>query len=451
MNRRLFIKLLLIAVVLIVLLIPLAMLDGLVAERQARGAEVVADIALASGGEQTVVGPLLVIEAVSTLRRQRSVSENGTLRQFEDFEKYTERRVLFPESLTITSKALSERRNRGPFSALLFHSEQQLNAAFPRLSRQPAEDEVDYTIKRAYLVLAVGDARGIGAVTWQVDGRALPALPGGGLPGMPSGIEAELSVEQVQASALQVQVGLSLSGTQRLAWLPIADANEVALESDWPHPGFSGSFLPIERTLGAQGFSARWRVSRLASDAQSRVTRCVEEQGQCLALESSSLGVNFVDPVDRYLMTERAINYALLMLVLVFGTVFFVEMLRALEVHVMQYGLTGLAMALFFLLLLALSEHLGFALAYSMAAAACGGLIGFYISPALGSRARTISFTALLFGLYLLLYLILSAEDTALLVGALALFGLLAAVMVVSRRFDWNLVGARPNHEPEAR
>lgn len=443
MHKRLLIKLLLTAAVLIVLLIPLAMLDGLVSERQARGAEVAMEIAQSSGAAQTVVGPLLLIDGVVTLRQRRTVSENGTLRQIEETQRQDEQRLLFPVALTVEAKAASETRSRGPFDVSIFHSEQTLVAEFkPEARAASSDDEVDYRVKRVRLVLAVGDARGIGAVQWQVNGDSIQPLPGSDLDALPSGIVAELPVESWADKALKVEARLALAGTQRLAWLPIADANQLSLTSDWPHPGFSGAFLPSERRISDQGFSARWQVSRLASDAQSQVRRCLSVVQECFQLQSAAVGVNFVDPVDRYLMTERAIKYALLMLTLVFGAVFFVEMLRSLDVHVMQYGLTGLALAIFFLLLLALSEHLGFALAYALAAVACGSLITYYMSPALGGGRRTLSFSALLFGLYGLLYFVLSAEDAALLVGSVALFGLLAAVMMLSRRFDWSRVGA---------
>lgn len=446
MNKRLLIKLLLTAGVLIVLLIPLAMLDGLVAERQARGSAVAAEIARSSGGVQTVIGPMLLIEGVKTLRKQRSVSENGTLRQIEESERVEERRLLFPTSLKVEASANSERRSRGPFAVSIFHSKQSLSAEFAPPTRVPSdEDETDYRVKRVSLVLAIGDTRGIGAVQWRVNNQLLEVLPGGVIPGLPSGIVAELPSQHWQDQALQVEVSLSLAGTERLAWLPLADANQLALQSDWPHPGFSGAFLPSERKIDDAGFSAQWQVSRLASDAQQQLLRCLDGETGCFGLQAAAVGVNFVDPVDRYLMTERAIKYALLMLALVFGAVFFVEMLRALEVHVMQYGLTGLALAIFFLLLLALSEHLGFALAYGVAALACGSLISYYMSPALGGARATVGFSSLLFGLYLLLYFVLSAEDTALLVGSVALFGLLAAVMVMSRRLNWNRVGVAAN------
>ena len=443
MNKRLLLKLLLMAGLLLVLLIPLSMLDGLVAERQARGWEVAEEIARSAGQAQTVMGPLLIIDGVRTLRSQRSVTENGTLRQIEETRTVEDRQVLLPAELNINVEVGNERRGRGPFDVVLFHSEQQVSADFLLPQREPAgDDEVDYRPKRLRVLLAVGDSRGIQAVELQSAGRSLNIEPGTGVEGLAQGVSADLPAEWLQHASLRIEAKLSLSGTHRLAWLPVADANLITARGDWPHPGFSGAFLPAQREVSASGFTANWQISRLASDAQPKLQRCLQNAADCAELRLADVGVSFVDPVDRYLLTDRAIKYALLMLVIVFGTVFFVEVLRTMNVHVMQYGLVGLALAIFYLLLLALSEHLPFALAYSSAALACGSLISYYMSPALAGGKATVAFSAFLFALYGLLYFVLSAEDTALLVGAVALFALLAAVMLISRRFDWNRVGS---------
>ena len=165
----------------------------------------------------------------------------------------------------------------------------------------------------------------------------------------------------------------------------------------------------------------------------------------------TGFAVRLVEPVDRYLMTERAMKYALLFLALVFGAVFLVEALSSRPVHAVQYGLTGLGMAMFYLLLLSLSEHLGFGLAYAIAAGACASLLAYYLAGVLGSRRRGLAFGAGLAGLYGVLYLLLRSEDFALLVGSAVLFAALATAMVLTRRVDWSALGRAPPPRPQAR
>jgi len=216
----------------------------------------------------------------------------------------------------------------------------------------------------------------------------------------------------------------------------VAAETTVALSGDWPHPSFRGDLLPQAPELREDGFSATWSVSRLASQAQQVLGNCATHNTYC-ALDSVAFGLRLVDPVDRYLMTERAMKYALLVLVLVFGAVFFLEVVGGAELHALHYGLVGLALGMFFLLLLALSEHLGFVFAYMLAAAACTGLIASYLAGVLDSRSRGVAAGLLLGLLYAILFGLLKAEDYALLMGAMTLFGCLAVFMLATRKVRW--------------
>ena len=225
------------------------------------------------------------------------------------------------------------------------------------------------------------------------------------------------------------------------------------MRSDWPHPSFQGGFLPDAPEIGESGFAAGWTISRFAGAGSDALRACLARQEHCAAL-GQSFGFRLVEPVDRYLMTDRALKYALLFLGLVFGAVFFIEISSVLRVHPMQYTMVGLALAIFYLLLLALAEHIGFAPAYLIAATACCALVVAYLAPALQTRTRQATLAGLLVLLYALLYGILRSEDLALLLGSIVLFALLAAVMLATRRLDWSKVGlprSEPGTEPLAR
>jgi len=216
--------------------------------------------------------------------------------------------------------------------------------------------------------------------------------------------------------------------------------SRVELSSDWPHPSFVGEYLPASREVGGAGFSALWQTSFFATDMEQVLQACVT-RNDCKGLGARHFGVSFVDPVDQYLKTERAIKYALLFIGLTFAVFFLFEVLKRMAVHPMQYALVGMSLALFYLLLLSLSEHLSFVWAYTIAATACVALIGFYVSHVLHSALRGGAFAGLLALLYALLFGLLGAEDYALLLGSVLVFAVLAGFMLLTRKLDWYGVG----------
>lgn len=430
---RLGFKLPLIGFIMLVLLVPILLLNGLVYERKQRAAEVRADVAQSSSRAQRLVGPLLRVEVEREVEDKQLVMENGVQREVISTRMVQEARLLLPEQLRWQGSFSSERRGRSLFTALLYHLDLKADARF-RLQGLLQDGE---RLKRADLLLGLGDNRGIRSVSLRAGKDALAVEPGAALPWLSSGVQAWLPRSALSAEHLQVAVELQLSGTESMDFVPVGADTEVALTGDWPHPSFRGALLPQAPELREDGFSASWKVSRLASQAQQAVQQCGANQPHCHSVEQQAFGLALVDPVDRYLMTERAMKYALLVLVLVFGAVFFVEVLGRGELHPLHYGLIGLALAMFFLLLLALSEHLGFGWAYLIAAVACVALIATYLAGVLDSRRKGWASAALLSGLYALLYSLLKAEDHALLGGAVALFGCLAVFMLATRRVRW--------------
>ena len=291
-----------------------------------------------------------------------------------------------------------------------------------------------------WLSYAIADVRGLlGTPRLRLDG-AEHALEQGAYAG--PGLHARLSVPVAGARlAFDARLQFTLGGTESLALMPLGDRNTLSLASAWPHPRFDGSFLPRTRVVDDHGFRAQWEISSLATNAQSQFART-----QVLPRASGAgdgdgavdaVGVSLVDPVNVYVQADRASKYGLLFVLLTFLGFFMFELLKQLPVHPVQYGLVGLALALFFLLLVSLSEHIAFAWAYVVSSGACIGLIGFYLSAVLRSAGRGVGFAAMLGLLYAALYGLLVSEDNALVLGAGLLFLILAAVMIVTRRLDW--------------
>jgi inner membrane protein len=244
---------------------------------------------------------------------------------------------------------------------------------------------------------------------------------------------------------LQMKVKLQLAGTQRFALVPAAASTQMDLSSDWPHPSFGGRFLPTRREISDQGFKAQWLVSELASTAAADVLAGKPVTGLAGSGNEGivdTLEFSMVDPVNPYVMSDRAIKYGLIFIVLTFVSVGLVELLSGRRVHPVQYLLVGLALSVFFLLLLSLSEHLSFELSYGLAAGAAALLLGHYGAAMLGGWRSGLVFGAGIAGLYAALYVLLSMEQAALVIGALLMFAVLAAVMTLTRKLDWYGLGA---------
>lgn len=235
---------------------------------------------------------------------------------------------------------------------------------------------------------------------------------------------------------------LGVLGTSEFNVIPVGRESQVSLSSNWASPGFVGKYLPVRHEISAKGFTAQWAVSFFSTNLEESLHHCSgADTGDCAEFYSRVLGVNFTDPVDQYLKTDRAIKYALLFITLTFGGFFLFEVLKRLAVHPIQYGLVGAALALFYLLLLSLAEHVGFGVAYIISSTACVTLIGLYVSAILGNAWRGLGFGAALAMLYGTLYALVSAEDYALLMGSALLFGLLATAMMLTRKVDWFALG----------
>jgi inner membrane protein len=268
------------------------------------------------------------------------------------------------------------------------------------------------------------------------------------------GVHVRLAVPAAGAP-LQVdtRLDIKLAGTESLALVPLARSNVFKLDSTWPHPRFGGDFLPRQPGVSDKGFTAQWEVSSLASSAQAQFlagktlpsmeTGRSDARGEgdgATAFDTSGIdavGVALVDPVNVYSQADRASKYGLLFVVLTFVGFFMFELIKQLPIHPVQYGLVGLSLAIFFLLLVSLSEHIPFPWAYLAASAACIGLLGFYLSAVLRSVGRGLGFAAMLAMLYAALYGLLVSEDNALVLGSALLFVILAAIMVITRKVDW--------------
>ncbi len=424
----------------LLMMVPMVRIRGLIHERQGLRDQVLADVARSDAGAQTLTGPILVVPYQRTVHEQ--VAGSGDRPVTVAREVQGELRLL-PAMMDLTGRLGTEERQRGIYRARVYRAEAQLTGQFDVPANYGVtEDAASYRFGEPRLVLGISDIRGIGnALTLRANGTDIPFAPGTGTALFASGVQAPLPAA---VGSIPFEIGLTLAGTREFNIVPVGRESRVHLESDWPHPSFVGEFLPVKRAIDSKGFSADWQTSFFATNMEDVLARCADAPTGCKALEDDHFGVSFIDPVDQYLKSERAAKYAFLFIGLTFAGFFLTEVLRRVSVHPIQYGLVGLALAMFFLLLLSLSEHMGFGLAYLVAAAACVGLISYYVRYVLGSMGQGVAFGAALASLYALLYGILSSEDYALLMGSLLVFGILAMVMVLTRRVSWSNLGDTP-------
>jgi inner membrane protein len=301
------------------------------------------------------------------------------------------------------------------------------------------------------LALSVADVRGLqGAPALTLAGASAQWAPR--IPGLADnhvlaqGIHAALPPAALaawqQREPLPFQLQLTLVGQERLSVVPLADENTAHLVSAWPHPSFGGEFLAVRRKVDERGFEADWAVSSLVSSARAQLAHRGPQPAPLDALDS--FDVSLVEPLNVYVLASRAAKYGLLFVALTLLAAFMFELFRKLRLHPVQYGLVGVSITLFFLLLVALSEKVAFGLAYAAAAGASTLLLTVYFSAVLGAWQRGLGLGVYVGVLYAAMYGLLSSEDNALLLGALLLFALLALLMVGTRRVDWYALSRRP-------
>ncbi len=432
-TPRLLFRFITVGAMVLLLLLPLSMIRDTIHERQAFRNEAVQRVAQGMAGPQRLVGPLRLVPWTGS-RDIDTVDAQGRART----ERRTDQGYVLqaPRTLDIQGRLVPGTRRIGLHEVRVYEWRASLRAGF-------AEQPLPVVAGRAYgtpsLVFGIADVRGlVGTPVLVVDGRPLRLLPGAReLAPRLAGVHATLPAATGALPAQRVALDFVLAGTESLAIAPVADGNRIAIDSTWPHPLFGGQFLPRTRRVSARGFAARWDISSLASAAQSQL-RDTATAADAL----DSLQLSLVDPVNVYSQAERASKYGILFVVLTFVGFALFELLKRLPIHPLQYLLVGLALAIFFLLLLSLSEHIPFWQAYVASAVACISLQGMYLAHVLHSRARGWGFAAMLAVLYAVLYGLLSSEDNALLMGSLLLFGILAAIMWITRKLDWYELGA---------
>jgi inner membrane protein len=431
-SRSMGVKLIVVCVLALFMTIPVFLVDGLVDDRTQRAADVVREISGHVGGSQTFLGPTLAIPYTIPPQSPADFSKHGIY-------------LVFPAQASAAVRTTTEERHRSLFKVPVFQADLKLDANFDLTgvpAALPPGAELDWS--HAEIVVGVSDARGAladatltteGTTSTLVPANIAPNISISGDPNQP----VKLTLFGANANGIakpgaqfNVSSALKFSGAQRLAVLAYGKTTHLSMQGDWRSPGFDGGFLPINRTVSSSGFTADWSVPFIARGVRA------EAEGDSLAgLDATALGVSFVEMADPYQSVSRSLKYALLFLGLIFIAYFVFEVSSGKRVHPAQYVLVGIAQIIFYLLLLSLAERLGFDWAFLLAGSATVTLLAANASWIFASRGEGAKAFASFTLLYTLIYLLLRLEDNALLVGSIASFLVVAAVMYFTRWIDW--------------
>jgi inner membrane protein len=452
MRFPIFTRFALVSGIALLLLVPLHLIRDKIAERQGRAAAVQQAFAQETSGSQAIAGPFLALRCEETYVDRTWVHPKEGPPQAVEKKKLRAcpTALVPPKELTIAGEVPVEGRYRGIYPIRLYQATLELSGSFVVPPPPAQAGESTFVWKDAFVVLAISDVRGIKDATGsRIGAVSRDFMPGAGDTRIASGLHTSLGAASALKRELEFRIPLKISGTSGLALAPLGSQNDIRLASDWPHPSFTGGYSPDARDISDSGFTASWRVSHVATGGSPVWQEAAI--GDKLFASSRLVGFSLVEPVNLYSTSYRATEYGFLFVLLTFAAFVLVEVIWGVRLHLVQYALAGLALAVFFLLLIALSEHVRFGWAYGAASAACVALLTYYLRHPLGNLARTTTFGALFAALYGALYVLLRSEDHSLLLGALLVFGVLAAVMILTRKIDWTELSRRLTLAGESR
>lgn len=412
-------------VLVLLLLIPASMVDDLITERQSRRQEAIQEVSGKWGQQQTLSGPFLAVPYEQVVRDADS--------------KEIDRRLMYayflPDELQVNGNVIPEKRYRGIFEVVLYSTQLTLEGNFSRpVTENLVPAGTDMMWDRAVLLLGIPDLRGLeDQVKLQWNEQTVmfdPGIPVSNL--ATSGINVPINLKKDASNAFHFKIDASLKGSGSLFFTPVGKVTEVKLQSPWSDPSFTGAFLPDQKNISSAGFDATWKVLNLNRNYPQQWV-----SDQQVNYTESAFGVEFLLPVDNYQKSTRSVKYAILFISLTFLTVFFVEMRQRRRVHPFQYALIGLALVIFYTLLVSISEHTTFNAAYLIAALMTIGLTGLYARSLFDSNRMAMLVSGTLTILYGFLFVVLQQQDYALLIGSIGLFMILAAVMYFSRKIEW--------------
>ncbi len=412
-NNKILIKGIITAVLIAALLIPSVLILNLVEEREKRQQDIVTDVSNKWAAPQTVTSPYLYV----------TYNANGK------FQK----QIIVSETAATSADVEPQVLSRSIYNVMLYKSDINIKGAF-NFKLPDMVNPASVTNMKAYVCMGITDYKGIDE-TININFANANYEMNMGLPSNSidsNGIYAYTALSTADLNKkIAFTTKLKLKGSRQLHFIPLSNSSSYNVSSVWNDPSFDGNAVPGDRNVTKDGFSASWNFNKANMPFISTINESTVSKAD------AAFGVSLIQPADHYAKTTRSIKYAILFIALTFALFFIIELLQKNPMHPVQYVLVGIALVVFFILLLSISEFLSFAIAYAIAAAATILLISTYTYWHFKKLKIALLFTAILTALYGFIYVLISLEDTSLLIGSIGLFIVLALIMYASRKINW--------------
>ncbi|MEQ6119835.1 cell envelope integrity protein CreD [Reichenbachiella sp. MALMAid0571] len=417
-------KLITITILMLLLLIPASMIDSIIDEREQLNSQATTEVSSKWAEKQQINGPILTIPLIYEYEKDEKIIT--TTRYW----------YILPENLKVDGEIEPEKLRRGIYEVVVYKSNLSVSGNFLFDQHPDKTNLKEIKYDQSFLTIGISDLRGIKnqiAVKW--GDQNLSVKPGSKISHLIySGITVDLpNLENLINQSVNFDFQLDLQGSQNMSFVPIGSTTKVQLKSAWNSPSFDGNFLPDSRELNDDGFSARWSILQLNRNfPQSWV-----DTDQSKKMDASAFGVNLILPLDDYQKSMRSSKYAVMTIALTFLIFFLVEILNKRKIHPFQYALVGLALCIFYILLVSITEHSNFNFAYGISALGIVSMITLYSLSIFHAKKLTILLVSTLLGIYGFLFVTLQLADYALLMGSIGLTVILGATMYFTRRINW--------------
>jgi inner membrane protein len=426
-----------IGVIILILQIPAYYVRQLIEERETTQQKAIAEVNSKWAGRQNVAGPLLVIPY---WENENTPPNSVRTRHYAYF---------LPDQLNINASVIPQERYRGIYKVMLYNSRISFSGSFNQVALEALKIAPENVIwNECYVRFQLSDSKGLNdevALNWNNETLLLSPNTGND-PAADQGLTAPLKVTGIQdLQQIRFAASVNLNGSEQLLFTPLGKTTSVTLQSKWPHPSFMGDVLPQTTSVKDSGFTASWKslAIKRSFPQQWKDNQYVFNTGSKTAeggtgnIYNAAFGTDLFIPVNGYQKTMRSVKYALLCILLTFASFFLIETSHQKSVHPFQYGLIGLALILFYTLLLSFSEYIGFNAAYGIASLATIGLIAWFVKGLLVSGRLSLLMASILILVYTYVFSLLQLQDYSLLLGSVGLFISLGVIMYFSRKFQW--------------
>lgn len=438
-SRSLSIKLFIIFILAMLLMIPVHMVESVIYERASYQREANDSVTSSWSGPQTITGPILSVP----LHYEYPVSTQKDNKTTTEYRSITKHLHILPETLNVSGQVTPLILNRGIYESIVFDAESSLSGNFKMSEDFDKNHLVQIDWPNAFITVGISDLRGIqDQISFQLDDKSIDASAGSKIPDLiSSGLTIPLHIDSSDVEdQMKFSMNLSMHGSGSLNVSPLGKTTSVNVKSDWSDPKFIGAFLPDNREITQDGFTADWKVLELNRNYPQQFIGTTSSN----KIQQSQFGVEFILPVDNYQKSTRSVKYALLSIGFTFLIFFLVEVLNDRKIHSFQYGMVGFTLCLFYLLLVSLTEHMAFDYAYLISAISIITMITGYAQAVFKNSRFTLILLAALIAIYGFVFITIQMVEYALVIGSIGLTIMMAITLYGTRNIDWYNLKKQP-------